>query len=169
MAESKQKRSGDHQRSPKRDEEFAQKMIDIARVTRVMAGGKRMSFRACVVIGDHRGHVGMGVRKGADVSMAINKAVNAARKHLITVQIVKDTIPAQALVKFGAAKILLKPAPIGTGIIAGGPVRAVLELSGIKNVVAKMLGSGNKINNVSATLEALKQLKTKEQVEKLRQ
>jgi len=138
--------------------EFDQKIVDIARVTRVMAGGKRMSFRACVVIGDRKGRVGMAVRKGADVTNAINKAANAAKKYLIKVNIINDTIPHTVREKFTAAKILLKPAPKGTGIIAGGPMRMVLELAGIKNVVAKMMGSKNKINNVKATLSALEKM-----------
>lgn len=141
-----------------RDDEFDQKMIDIARVTRVMAGGKRMNFRACVVIGDHKGRVGMGLRKGADVSLAINKAVTAAKKHLIKVTTVNETIPCRVVQKYGAAVVMLKPAPVGSGVIAGGAVRAVLDLAGIKNIVSKMLGSKNKVNNVMATLKALEQL-----------
>jgi len=162
-------RSGDGPRSKvKEEKEFEQKIIDIARVTRVMAGGKRMSFRACVVIGDRKGRVGMAVRKGADVTIAINKAVNAAKKHLIRVTIINDTVPHTIREKFSAAYILLKPAPRGTGIIAGGPMRMVLELVGIKNVVAKMIGSKNKINNVKATLEALKKLRDLKEIRELR-
>lgn len=141
------------------ESEFDQAMIDIARVTRVMAGGKRMRFRACIVIGDRKGRVGMAVAKGADVTLAINKAVTKAKKNLILVPIVNQTIPHRVDVKSGAAKILLKPAPKGTGIIAGGAVRIVLDLAGVTNVVAKILGSQNKINNVNATLKALKSLK----------
>ncbi len=143
----------------KEDKEFDQKVIDIARVTRVVAGGKRMRFRACVVIGNYKGKIGMGVRKGADVSTAVNKAVNMARKNLIELKIVDDTIPHAFKVKYKAAMVFVKPASRGTGIIAGGPVRAALELSGVKNVVAKMLGSGNKINNINALLIGLKNLK----------
>lgn len=162
-------RSGDAPRSKvKEEKEFEQKIVDIARVTRVMAGGKRMSFRACVVIGDRKGRVGMAVRKGADVTIAINKAVNAAKKHLIRVTIINDTVPHTIHEKFSAAYILLKPAPRGTGIIAGGPMRIVLELAGIKNVVAKMIGSRNKINNVKATLEALKKLRDLKEIRELR-
>ncbi|MBI5466586.1 MAG: 30S ribosomal protein S5 [Candidatus Kerfeldbacteria bacterium] len=137
--------------------------MDLARVTRVVAGGKRMRFRATVAIGDQKGRVGLGIAKGSDVSDSIQKAVTAAKKGMITVPIVNDTIPHQILVKFGAAKILLKPAPKGSGVIAGGPVRAIMELAGVKNVVSKILGSSNKINNVYALLEALKQLRTREQ------
>jgi len=158
----------DSNKGQRRDDEFDQKLIDIARVTRVMAGGKRMSFRACVVIGDRKGRVGMGLRKGIDVSMAINKAVRAAKKSLIKVQIVNETIPGQSRQKFGAARILLKPAPRGTGVIAGGAIRAVLELAGVKNVVAKIMGSKNKVNNVKATIVALKNLRSIEQIKELR-
>lgn len=151
-------------RRKRQDSEFDQQIIDIARVTRVMAGGKRMSFRACVVIGDRKGRVGMGVKKGRDVSQAIQKAVHQAQKNLMVVPMQKGTIPHEVKVKFGAARVLLKPAVEGRGILAGGPVRSVLELAGLKDVVTKMLGSKNKINNVKATLEALKQLRTREQV-----
>ncbi len=157
--------SGDRRREPRRDhrereeKEFDQKIIDLARVTRVMAGGKRMRFRACVVIGDHNGRVGMAVSKAADVTAAVNKAYNQAKKQLIVVPIVNETIPHHVEVKAGAAKILLKPAPKGTGIIAGGAVRNVLAIAGVTNVVAKILGSNNKINNVRATLKALQSLK----------
>jgi len=141
------------------EREFDQQIIDIARVTRVMAGGKRMRFRACIVIGDHNGKVGSAVAKGADVTLAVNKAVTKAKKNLISVPIVNETIPHRVDVKYGAAKILLKPAPKGTGIIAGGAVRAVLDLAGVSNVVAKILGTNNKINNVKASIEALRMLK----------
>lgn len=141
------------------DREFDQVIIDIARVTRVMAGGKRMRFRACVVIGDRKGKVGSAVAKGADVTLAVNKAVTLARKNLVSIPIINETIPHRVDVKFGAAKILIKPAPKGTGIIAGGAVRMVLDLAGVSNVVAKILGTNNKINNVKATIKALQSLK----------
>jgi len=141
-------------------EEFEQKIIDLARVTRVMAGGKRMRFRACVVIGNKRGQIGFAIAKGADVTLAVNKAVTKAKKELITIITKKDTIPHEVRVKYKAAQILLKPAPVGTGIKAGGAVREVLAISGIPNIVAKILGSNNKINNVKATFVALQKLKT---------
>jgi len=141
------------------DREFDQVIIDIARVTRVMAGGKRMRFRACVVIGDRKGKVGSAVAKGADVTLAVNKAVTKARKNLVSIPIINETIPHRVDVKFGAARILIKPAPKGTGIIAGGAVRMVLDLAGVSNVVAKILGTNNKINNVKATIKALQMLK----------
>ena len=110
----------------------------------------------------------MGLRKGADVSLAINKAVSAAKKHLIKVMTVNDTIPCRIVMKFGAAQIMLKPAPAGSGVIAGGAVRAVLELAGIKNVVSKMLGSKSKVNNVMATLNALEQLNNIAKIRKVK-
>lgn len=139
--------------------EFDQRMIEIARVTRVVAGGKRMRFRALVVIGDHAGRVGYGIGKGHDVSTAVSKAVSKAEKQIISIPIVRETIPHPVIQKYCSAKVLLKPAPKGSGIIAGGSIRSVLEVSGIPNVVSKMLGSKNKINNVRATFFALQALK----------
>ena len=136
-----------------------QALIDLARVTRVMRGGKRMRFRACVVIGDRKGKVGYAVMKGNDVQAAINKAVTKAKKHLITVPIVDGTIPHSVEKVATSARVLLRPAPKGRGVIAGGAIRPVLELSGIQNVVSKMLGSSNKVNNVRATIKALESLK----------
>jgi small subunit ribosomal protein S5 len=140
-------------------EEFEQRVIDIARVSRVTAGGKRLRFRACVILGDGKGKVGMGVAKGADVTIAVSKAVAKAKKNLITVPIVRETIPHEIREKFGAASILIKPAPRGTGVRAGGPLRAVFEIAGIPNIVSKILGSKNKINNVKAAINALSKLK----------
>ena len=140
-------------------EEFEQKIIDIARVTRVMAGGKRMRFRACIAIGNKKGRIAIGLAKGADVAGAVTKAVNKAKKNFIDVPIVNETIPHEIYQKVGAAKILFKPAKKGRGIIAGGAVRVVLELSGIKNITSKILGTGNKVNNVKCTIEALQNLK----------
>src|SRR3989338_6581507 len=117
----------------KEQPEFEQQIVDLARVTRVMAGGKRMRFRACVVIGDKKGRVGWAVAKGADVTIAVNKAVAKAKKNMIKVIFVKDTIPHQVEVKFKAAKLMLKPAVAGTGIIAGGAARSVLEMAGTGN------------------------------------
>ena len=142
-------------RGERQDREFEQSVIDLARVTRVVAGGKRMRFRACVVIGDQKGKVGMAVAKGADVASAVNKAVNQAKKHMITVVTVKDTIPHDVRVRFKSADLYMKPAPQGSGIIAGGAVRSVMDLAGVKNVVCKMMGSANKINNVKAVILGL--------------
>jgi len=155
-------RQGKNEKSPKikAPVEFEQRIIDLARVTRVMAGGKRLRFRACVALGDRAGRVGWAVAKGADVTMAVNKAVNKAKKRMIKIKLVKGTIPHQIEVKFKAAKILLKPAKEGTGIIAGGAVRNVLELAGIPNIYGKILGkTNNKINNVAAAIKALMSLK----------
>ncbi len=141
-------------------DEFEQRIVDIARVTRVMAGGKRMRFRACVAIGDKKGKVGIGLAKGADVTLAVAKAVNQAKKHLITVPMVKQTIPHSVDQWFGAAHVLLKPAAVGRGIIGGGIVRTILELSGVHNVTSKILGTNNKVNNAKCVIEALKSLRT---------
>jgi len=144
--------------------EFEQRLVDLARVTRVVKGGKRLRFRACMVIGDSKGQIGMGVAKGQDVAGAIGKAVRLARKKIIRVHIVNDTIPHWVKMKYGAAKIILRPAAPGRGIVAGGPMRIVLSLAGVKNVTAKILGSKNKINNVKATINALKALKIKNKI-----
>lgn len=141
------------------EQEFEQKIIDLARVTRVMAGGKRMRFRACVAIGDKSGRVGFGIAKGADVTLAVNKAVNKAKKKMVEVPLTRETIPHVIRVKYGAAELLLKPAPRGTGIKAGGPVRVIMELAGVPNVVAKILGTNNKLNNVRALFAAFESFK----------
>lgn len=159
MAKNKPTKSSKRPPLKREEKEFEQEIIDIARVTRVMAGGKRMRFRAGVAIGDKKGKVGIAVAKGADVTLAINKAVTKARKNLIRVNTINETIPHEIRKKFGAARILLKPAPRGAGIKAGGSVRQILGLAGIGNVVAKILGSNNKINNAMATIEALKELR----------
>ncbi len=140
------------------EKEFDQRIIEIARVTRVMAGGKRMRFRACVVIGDHKGRMGYGLGKGADVTLAVQKAATRARRDLVVVPIENETIPHELRVKYKAARLLIKPAPKGTGVMAGGAIRLALELSGIGNVVTKVYGSKNKINNVGALFTALRQL-----------
>jgi len=152
------RRGNDRGRDANRDE-FEQRILDIARVTRVMAGGKRMNFRACIAIGDRKGKVGVGLGKGADVTMAVNKAVNHAKKDMITVNTINDTITHEVHHKEGAAKLLFKPARSGKGIIAGGVARAILELAGIKNVTSKQLGTNNKINNARCTIEALRSLR----------
>ena len=142
--------------------EFDQKVVEVKRVTRVTAGGKRMRFRALVVIGDHKGKVGMGLKKGADVSESVNKAVNAAKKNMITLPLVNETIPHVLNIKYKSSSLMLKPAKPGTGVIAGGAVRSVMELAGVKNVVSKMLGSNNKENNVKAVFAAFEKMKSKE-------
>lgn len=146
-------------KEPKEEREFDQRIIDLARVTRVMAGGKRMRFRACVAIGDKKGNCAVGIAKGADVTIAINKAVNQAKKNIIQVPIVNETIPHQVMAKSGSARILIKPAPQGTGIKAGGALRLMFILAGVPNVSAKIIGAGSKINNVNALMKAFKSFK----------
>ena len=135
------------------------KLIDVNRVAKVMRGGKRLSFSALVVTGDGNGHVGIGLGKANEVPLAINKANATARRHLIKVPLAGTTIPYEMRVKYGAAKVLLKPASPGTGIIAGSSIRAVLEAAGIKDILTKSLGSANRINVAKATILALSQLK----------
>lgn len=147
------------------EEEFEQKMVDLTRVTRVVAGGKRLRFRACIVVGDKKGKVGYGLGKGNDVATAMEKATRVAKKNLIEVPIYNNTIPHEIIVKFKAAKIMLKPAAEGRGLRAGSVVRTILSLSGIENVTAKILGAKSKINNTKATflaLERLHQLKNRQ-------
>jgi small subunit ribosomal protein S5 len=138
--------------------EYDQKLLDLARVTRVVKGGRRFRFRATLVIGNRKGRVGVGVGKGGDVSDAIKKATDDAKKHLIEVPIKGTTIAHDIFHKKGSAKIILKPAPKGRGIVVGGAVRAVVEFSGIKDIVSKSLGTSNKINVARATAEALQLL-----------
>ncbi|MBU0647432.1 30S ribosomal protein S5 [Patescibacteria group bacterium] len=149
-------------RGEEKQDEFEQKVIDLARVTRVMAGGKRMRFRACIAIGNKKGRVAIGLAKGADVTIAVTKAVNKAKKNFVDVPIVNDTIPHEIRQKYGAARILFRPAKMGRGIIAGGAVRIILELTGIKNVTSKILGTNNKMNNVKCTILALQNLQRPE-------
>jgi small subunit ribosomal protein S5 len=152
------RRGGDRGREEKRDE-FEQRILDIARVTRVMAGGKRMNFRACVAIGDKKGKVAVGLGKGADVTMAVNKAVNRAKKDIITVNSINETITHELHFKEGAAKLLFKPARKGRGVIAGGVARVIFELAGIKNVTCKQMGTNNKVNNARCVISALRSLR----------
>jgi len=143
-------------------DEFQTKLLDLARVTRVTGGGKRMSFRATMVAGDKKGKVGIGTDKGKDVSQAIEKATRRAKKDLLSVVIVDGTIPHEVMAKSGSAIILLRPQKKGRGLVAGGAVRTICDLAGIKNVSSKILsGSKNKLNNARATIEALKKLKVR--------
>jgi small subunit ribosomal protein S5 len=144
--------------------EFDQKVVEVKRVTRVTGGGKRMRFRALIVIGDHKGKVGIGLRKGNDVAEAVNKAVNQAKKNMITLPLVNDTIPHEIKLKYKSSQIIMLPARPGTGVIAGGAVRSVLDMAGVKNVISKMLGSNNKVNNVRATFEAFKSMRSKDTI-----
>jgi|SaaInlV_150m_DNA_6_1039752.scaffolds.fasta_scaffold40912_2 small subunit ribosomal protein S5 len=143
-------------RQPK---EFQEAVIQIDRVTRVVKGGRRLRFRATVCIGNHKGKVGIGMGKSKEVQGAIKKAVAQAKKNMITIQLDQNTVAHDVQSKFKSAKVLIKPASEGTGLIAGGAVRTVLELTGIKNVLTKSLGSNNKINTTKATIEALKMLR----------
>jgi len=141
--------------------EFEQKLLDLARVTRVVKGGRRFRFRATLVIGDRKGRVGVGVSKGSDVSDSIEKAYNDAKKNLINVKMDGNTISHDIFKKLGSAKVILKPARKGRGIIAGGAVRSVIDLAGIRDIVSKSMGTANKLNVARATIEALKSLKSK--------
>ena len=143
-------------------DEFDSKLLDLARVARVAAGGRRFKFRAVVVVGNKNKKVGIGVAKGIDVAQAVEKATRQAKKDIIEVLIVNDTIPNQVYSKFGAARILLKPQIKGRGLVAGGTVRVICNLAGIKNISSKVLGSTvNKLNNAKATIGALKKLKVR--------
>ncbi len=141
------------------EKQYDERTLHIDRVARVVKGGRRFRFRALVTVGDHKGKVGIGLGKGADVTSAVTKANEVAIKNLITVPMYKDTIPHESEAKVGGAKIFIKPAAAGTGLIAGGVVRTILEVAGLSNVLSKSLGSTNKANTAYATLEALKQLK----------
>lgn len=151
-------RRGGGRRDEREPREFEQKTLDLSRVTRVTAGGKRMSFRATVVIGDKKGRVGVGTAKGNDVQAALEKAYRQAKKTLIRIPMRHETIPHPVMQKYAAAEVLLKPAPRGTGLKAGGAVRVLLELAGVPNAVSKVIRSSNKINIARATMEAIKDL-----------
>ena len=149
------------------EKEFDETVVQINRVSKKTKGGNTMRFSALVVVGDRKGKVGAGLSKAADVRSAIMKAIGYAKRHMIEVPIKGNSVPFEIRKKFGAAKILIKPAPPGSGIIAGGPTRVVLEAAGVRDAVAKRLGTSNKISNVYATIEALKDMaKMEERVKK---
>ena len=148
--------------------EFKEKLVAINRVTKVVKGGRNFRFAALVVVGDEKGRVGTGIGKAAEISEAIRKGVDTAKKNLITVPLAGTSIPHEATGYFGTGKVMLMPAPEGTGVIAGGAARAVLELAGIRDIRTKSYGTNNRINTVKATLEGLKLLRSAEQVAKLR-
>ena len=143
-------------------EEFESKLLDLARVSHTRAGGKKLRFQAVIVLGNKQGLVGLGVASGADVQIAVEKATRLAKKHLIEVPIKEDTIPHEVYAKYSAAEVLLRPQRKGRGLVAGGTVRVICNLTGIKNISSKILGrTGNKLNNARATIAALKKLKVK--------
>jgi small subunit ribosomal protein S5 len=144
--------------------QFVDKVVSINRVAKVVKGGRRFRFSAIVVVGDGQGKVGAGLGKAQEVPEAIRKALEKAKKEMIQVPILQNTIPYAVVGQFGSGKVLLRPATEGTGVIAGGPVRAVVEVAGIKNVLTKCLGSNNPHNAVKATMEALRQLASPEEV-----
>ena len=143
-------------RKPKDRErsEFEERVVEVSRVSRVVKGGRRIRFRILVVIGDRAGRVGYGIAKANEIAVAVKKAVSQAKKHMITVPIIDDTIPYEINKEFGSAKIFLKPASQGTSIVAGGVIRIVAELAGIKNMLSKVIGTANKVNNVKAIFAA---------------
>lgn len=145
--------------SPREVKEYDEEVIEIRRVTRVVKGGRRLRFRALVVIGNRKGKLGIGTGKSTEVTGAIQKAISHAKKSMITVTLNGETIPHEVSVKYKSAKLLLMPAGPGTGIIAGGSVRKALELAGVKNILSKMIGASNKLNNVYATINALQLLR----------
>ncbi|MFC1496212.1 30S ribosomal protein S5 [Candidatus Margulisiibacteriota bacterium] len=148
--------------------EFEERVVQVRRVCKVVSGGKRMGFRVLAVVGDKKGRVGIGLGKAGEVVASIRKAMEAAKKNIIKVPLIGGTIPHMVKGRLGAAKIVIRPAPAGHGVIAGGATRIVLELAGVHDAVAKSVGSSNAVNMAKATVEGLKLLKDRAQVEKLR-
>lgn len=155
--------------SKEKDSEWQERVVQIRRVTKVVKGGKKLSFRAILVIGNEKGQVGVGVGKASDVIGAVKKAVTDGKKNLVTIPMTKNnSIPHIITGRSGAAKVIMRPSAPGSGVIAGGAVRTMLELAGVKNILAKQLGSGNPLNNARAAADALSKLKTFLQVSKER-
>jgi small subunit ribosomal protein S5 len=148
--------------------DLQEKVVNINRITKVVKGGRNFRFSALVVVGDGNGHVGVGMSKAIEIPDAIRKAIEDAKQHLVKVPMVGTTIPHEIIGRFGAGNVLLKPAPEGTGVIAGGPVRDVLELAGVRDIRTKSLGTSNPRNMVNAVIDGLDRLKTSEEVAKLR-
>ena len=157
------------ERAPRREaSEFDKQVVSVRRVQKVVKGGRTLRFSALVVVGDRKGRVGIGLGKSKEVSAAIEKATTVAKKNVVNVPIVNDTIPHNTIGKYSATSIIMLPAPEGTGVIAGGSARAVIELAGIKNIVTKRHGSSNRMNCVKATMAGLLSLKTKEEIARRR-
>lgn len=162
-------RGADRQRGPeKQQQEFQERVIQINRVAKVVKGGRRFNFSALVAVGNQKGKVGVGMGKASEVPEAIRKAVEDAKRNVVEIPMTKSTIPHQVLGKFGAARVMLKPAAPGTGVIAGGAARSVIELCGISDILTKSLGASNNLNIVKATMQGLQSLKRAEDVAKLR-
>ena len=155
-------------REPREEREFEEKVVEVRRVTKVVTGGKRMGFRVLTVVGDKKGRVGVATARSAEVAVAIRKSVDKAKKNLVNVILQGSTIPHEIIGKLGASRVLLRPAPSGRGVIAGGAIRVVLELAGIRDVVAKSLGSSNAVNCAKATINALVSLRDISKESKLR-
>jgi len=155
-------RPGARQKFEKEKSEYDQKVLEVARVTRVVAGGRRFSFRATVAIGNRKGKIGVGTGKGLDFSQSVDKAVSDAKKNMIILPIKEGSIPHQVQAKYGAAKVFLKPASKGNGLVAGGAVRVICDLAGVENICAKILSkSTNKLNNARATMLAFSKIKSR--------